>query len=641
MAGKRASKLVLILAVLLSYVAAGIASGADNRVIIEGFDITASVSGTPLKEVYKDHFKIGVGLYGSSIQTDSLNHGAIAEIIKYHFNSTTYTNLMKPGYLLDQVGSIRNYQAGNPEPAVKFDSVIKGLQFCRDNNLQMRGHVLVWHAQTPDWFFREGYLPNGAYVDRETMLFRLESYIRQVLEFTQREYPGVIYAWDVVNEAVEIVPGHYETQTGFNIRTKHGDNEDNLWYKIVGVDYVEKAFEYARKYAADDVKLFYNDYNTFQGAKREAIYRLASYLKSKGLIDGIGMQSYIGLDYPGLSSGSDSYKTALMRFGELGLEIHVTELSIDAGGSSLEQYERQAARYGEVFRILSEVDDVYANITSVTVFGLMDNYILYTNDTQTNRLFDGQLQPKPAFYQVIQPDRPWYITKAMYEGALKFVDGDGRTVQTLLPGEYLVSELNLDFSAIEQLWLAKGYLLEVYANSETDFPVIIIGDDQQIVAPVIESSTRLIVRENNSQNVALNKPVTASHREDRAGRALDGELISSWNVKDQPPYWLSVDLEQEYILTRWVVYHRGGGGVGSSSLDGPLNTADFRLQISNDQIEWHDVDVVEGNNLAKTDRTITPVAARYVRLLITKPSSLDYNREAVIYEFEVYGLEAN
>ena len=100
------SMLVLSLALLLCISAVGSVSGIEEPVIVEGFDITASVTGMPLKEVFKDNFKIGVGLYGNSIQTDSLNHGAIAEIIKYHFNSTTYTNLMKPSYLLDQLGAL-------------------------------------------------------------------------------------------------------------------------------------------------------------------------------------------------------------------------------------------------------------------------------------------------------------------------------------------------------------------------------------------------------------------------------------------------------------------------------------------------------------------------------------------------------
>lgn len=398
------SKLALVCLVVGICVGAGGPMRVASAMVVDGYDITASVSGTPLKEAYSDYFKMGVGLNGSNVQTDTVNSRAMTEIIKYHFNSVTYSNLMKPAYLLDQAGSINNIQNGNPEPAVRFESVIRGLEFSKANDITMRGHVLVWHNQTPEWFFREGYSQSGALVDRETMLARLESYIRQVLEYTQTEYPGVIYAWDVVNEAVEIVAGSYEQESGFNIRTKYDGSRDNLWYRVIGVDYVEKAFEYARKYADPDVKLFYNDYNTFQPSKTEAIYRLASHLKERGLIDGIGMQGYMDLNYPAILSGRDNFKTALSRFAELGLEIHITELSIRTPDSSATAFQRQADRYGLLFRTLVEMDTASggpANITSVTVFGLMDHYLFYANDTTTTRLFDGRLQPKPAFYSVL------------------------------------------------------------------------------------------------------------------------------------------------------------------------------------------------------------------------------------------------
>lgn len=375
-----------------------------KTVIMDGYDLTEAVNGKSLKNAYKDYFMIGVGLNGYNIQTDTLHSAAMSEIIKYQFNSVTYSNLMKPSYMLDQNASIRNYDNGIDQPAVNFSSSIKGLEFCKENNIQMRGHTLVWHNQVPEWFFKEGYQSNGAFVDRDTMLERLESFIKQVLTFTQVKYPGVIYCWDVVNEAVEIVPGSFESKSGFNIRTKHGNNQENLWYKVIGVDYVEKSFEYARKYADKDVKLFYNDYNTFQPDKTAKIYELASYLKSKDLIDGIGMQGYMSLGYPGLKSGGHNVKTAITKFAQLGLEIQITELSISSDDNRMASMEKQAKRYQELFEILADMDTANgnsANITSVTVFGLMDEYMLYENDKNYSRLFDKKLQPKPSFYSIL------------------------------------------------------------------------------------------------------------------------------------------------------------------------------------------------------------------------------------------------
>lgn len=378
-----------------------------DRKIIDGYDITAATTGTRLKDAYSRYFTMGVAINGSQISNSSIMSNAMTEIMKYHFNSTTYSNLMKPSYLLDQRGSIRNYREGITTPAVTFDSVIDGLEFCKDNNIKMRGHVLVWHEQAPDWFFREGYESNGEYVDKETMLLRMESYIRQVLTFVQTEYPGIIYCWDVVNEAVENTQGYYELESGYEIRTQYHSGE-NLWYKVIGVDYVEKAFEFARKYADPTVKLFYNDYNTFQEAKTQSIYDLVFNLKQKGLVDGVGLQGYMNLDYPPINSGTDNFRSALSKLSGLELEIHITELTIRSQDKEAQSFKLQGEKYNELFQLLVEMDKGGggpADIANVTFFALMDEYLFYKNmpnsSPEYHRLFDGNLQPKPAFYDVL------------------------------------------------------------------------------------------------------------------------------------------------------------------------------------------------------------------------------------------------
>ncbi|MDE7297926.1 MAG: endo-1,4-beta-xylanase, partial [Lachnospiraceae bacterium] len=369
--------------------------------IVEDMNIGPATSLTPLKEAYADYFKIGVGLTGYSSSVVMVRSEAMSEIVKYHFNSTTLTNLMKPSYLLNQAGSIENSKNGDGMPAVKFDQCIEALDFCKENGLQMRGHTLVWHAQVPDWFFREGYENGADFVDRDTMLKRMESYIEQVLTFTTENYPGVIYCWDVVNEAVEPGAGAHETETGYCIRTMNGD-EENLWYKVVGADYVEKAFEYARKYAPSDVKLFYNDYNTFQSVKNEKICALLKDLSAKGLVDGVGMQSYLGRKDPDIKGRSGSVQRAIENFAELGLEIQITELTINIDEPDERALLVQAMRYQEMLELLTELDTDgggNANITSVTFFGLMDEYMLYPDNKEYSRLFDGKLQPKEALYR--------------------------------------------------------------------------------------------------------------------------------------------------------------------------------------------------------------------------------------------------
>ncbi len=348
----------------------------------------------PLKDLCNEYFSLGVGMNGSSLSNQTLNIPEYKELSLIHFNSCTMTNLMKSSYILDKAGSQKNAKTGNGEPALSYASIDPTLQWCAETGMKMRGHTLVWHTQAPDWFFREGYTDNGAYVSKETMLFRMESYIKQLLTHVQTEFPGVIYCWDVVNEAVE--PSACDPDSFFMCRTENAGTP-NPWYVTIGQDYVEMAFTYARKYADPDVKLFYNDYNTYQSPKTTGIYDLCKYLKEKSLIDGIGMQGYWGIGYPGTSA----IKAAITKFAELGLEIQITEMSISVDKENEDQFQKQAKKYAEVFKMLLDMDTASggpANITNVTFFGLVDHY--REGDTTNSRLFNSSYEPKPAYYSI-------------------------------------------------------------------------------------------------------------------------------------------------------------------------------------------------------------------------------------------------
>lgn len=341
-----------------------------------------------LKDLCSKYFMLGVGINGSTLQNLTTYDEEYMALVKKHFNSVTMSNLMKSCYILQQKGS---QESEDGMPVLDFTTIDDTLQWCMDNGVQMRGHTLVWHTQAPGWFFREGYQDDGKYVDKETMLARMESYIRQMLEHVQENYPGVIYCWDVVNEAVD--PDKGDKDTDFHCR-KVFDDGDNPWYETIGPEYVEYAFRYARQYADPEVKLFYNDFNTFDSIKRKYIYTLCEGLKEKGLIDGIGMQGYWGLDYPNITA----ITSTINWFARLDVEIQITELSVGVDEETEEQFEKQAKRYREIFVNLKGLDTAgggNANITSVTFFGLKDHYV--EGDKTNARLFDKDNQPKPAY----------------------------------------------------------------------------------------------------------------------------------------------------------------------------------------------------------------------------------------------------
>lgn len=368
----------------------------------------------PVKDIYEKYFKVGAAINGSSYSTMALHHDGMKNILKKHFNSTVLSNLMKPEHLLDEQAS-----KADPDgmPVCHFDSCDDALQFCMDNGIKMRGHTLVWHNQVPTWFFYKDFDTEKELADAETMEKRLESYIRQVITHCQDNYPGVVYCWDVVNECVCVDANSYVvTSGGWKLRaTTLSDNDfthdtaiSNYYYATMGETYVEKAFTYARKYADKDVKLFYNDYNVFLTEKMNNIYLMVSELKEKGLIDGIGLQPTVLMSWPELDSENEgSFRTCLETYAKLGLELQITELSFKMDGKVTDKkLQTQSDRYEEFMSLLLKEDSDNGgncNITSVTVFGICDDYPLYTDFSQNLYLWDKNCDPKPCLYGFVRP----------------------------------------------------------------------------------------------------------------------------------------------------------------------------------------------------------------------------------------------
>lgn len=348
-----------------------------------------------LKDVYSDYFTIG-----NILNYSTFNDEKCIDIVKANFNSITCENEMKPDSLLDLRKCITEPEKYDENPAVDFQRADPILKFAKDNGIKMRGHTLVWYSQTPRALFAENYSvnQNAPLVSRDKMLVRMENYIKNVIEYANTNYPGVIYAWDVVNEAINVDDGEKD-----GLRTKN-----NLWYEVVGPDYIEKAFEFARKYASKDQKLFYNDYSTADKIKCTYITELLSKLKDKGLIDGIGMQSHNTLNSPTIMD----IDTTTREYAKLGLEIQVTELDMAMNTNTEEDLQKQATSYKRLFLFFKKWKDQGINITNVTFWGITDDQSWLNNmngDTEYPLLFDRDYKKKPAFYGVLQdPKIPLY-----------------------------------------------------------------------------------------------------------------------------------------------------------------------------------------------------------------------------------------
>lgn len=340
---------------------------------IELDELFFNMSLPSLAELYAPYFDLGAAIN----QAQVLDTSRMA-FCDHQFNILTHENELKPDSVLD-VNTSRNLaKEDDTAVAVHFNAAKPMLDFCQENGLKVHGHVLVWHSQTPDVFFREGYKSNGDYVSREVMLARMENYIRQVFEYTEANYPGLIVSWDVVNEAVS-------------------DNSSSLresnWTKVVGQDFVNRAFEFARKYAPEGVKLYYNDYSTPYEPKLTGICKLLDSLIAEGNIDGYGFQCHYSTTTP----TPTQVRNAMQKIAAKGLLLRVSELDVGISNTSDVNLTLQAARFADLFQIFVDFAD---QMEAVQVWGLTDDRSWRADEYPL--LFNDRCMPKPAFYSVVE-----------------------------------------------------------------------------------------------------------------------------------------------------------------------------------------------------------------------------------------------
>lgn len=353
------------------------------------------------------------GRAGVCVPMAALSDAARMEIVKGQFNSVTMENEMKPDTFLGNKPNIGE----DGFPVLSFtvpDMMLKEIKAYNDTagkdgrKIMVRGHVLVWHSQTPEWFFHEEYNVDKPYVDQETMLARMESYIKQVMEHYEgadSEYQGMIYAWDVVNEAVNDTDGGMRT--------------DSSWFRVFNSsDFVEQAFVYANRYAPAHIKLFYNDYNDTNPKKADGICRLIEQIKAnpEARIDGMGMQGHYDMDFSDVL-----FKQAAKKYAAVVDEIQITELDLKAsrgfdGENTEEEYRKQAEVYKSLYDAVKSLKQEGVPITAIVFWGTDDRHSWLqsanaaggsTDGTrvQCPLLFDKDYEKKPAFWAFVDDSK--------------------------------------------------------------------------------------------------------------------------------------------------------------------------------------------------------------------------------------------
>ena len=348
--------------------------------------VKAPVLSDTLKTAYIKDFKIGAAV--NTWQLEGAGAYAKAKaLITNQFNSITMENQMKPESLLSKENQTRGTDTN---VLINEEILQKVLKLASDNGLKLRGHTLVWHSQTPEWFFHKDYNVDKSLVSKDVMRQRMESYIKKVLTYCQENYPGVVYAWDVVNEAVN---------DDGTMRTSSN------WYKVYGdAGYVTDAFTFARKYADKDVKLFLNDYNEYAAAKRDRIYQVVKDLYDKGLCDGVGMQSHYSMTSPTIAA----VKVAIQKYNQIDpgkIEIQLTELDIHNTFRTAADQKSVATKYQSLFNMLVDSRrNQKINITGVTFWGLTDGDSWlsdFKGETSYPLLFGADYAAKSAYFAVL------------------------------------------------------------------------------------------------------------------------------------------------------------------------------------------------------------------------------------------------
>ncbi|MBP5580504.1 MAG: endo-1,4-beta-xylanase, partial [Ruminococcus sp.] len=348
----------------------------------------AAPAGKGLKDEFGAYFRVGNILNGNTVK----NSGITGIILKDH-NAIECENETKPDATIVQSGST------NTNVKVSLSRCAAICDFAQKNNLAFRGHTLVWHSQTPEWFFKTDFNNNGSYVNSSTMDQRMESYIKNMFAAYASQYPQLnLYAYDVCNEVINdgtAAQGGLRPTNGTN-----GQNGSSAWVRVYGNNsFVEKAFTYARKYAPSSCQLFYNDYNEFANDKQNCIINtILKPLKEKGLIDGMGMQSHVNAAASNAWGDTNSYLAAMDKYLNLGLDGQVTELdiSVESGRYS---YQDQANKYKAIFKHAMDWNTSHPNgpfVSLVQIWGPNDANS-WLSSGSNGLLYDSNNQPKAAY----------------------------------------------------------------------------------------------------------------------------------------------------------------------------------------------------------------------------------------------------
>ena len=438
---------------------------------------------------------------GTAIMLSEISDDTLMELVEKHFNAVTFGNELKPDALF-------NYQIdGNsvPTKTITFEGeelqvpVVNdagdSLDFSRadamvdkilewnnahpDQKIRIRGHVLVWHSQTQEWFFHENYDITQPYVNKETMNRRLEWFISSVFghyfgKAANGKYDGLFYGWDVVNEAV--IGNTYRTDKVSAAESlneiRHGNNS-SWWHVYKSNEFIINAFKYANKYAPKNVELYYNDFGETDNTKCEGIVKLINDVKSADgtRLDAFGMQAHYNVD--GFSAAQ--FKSVAKKYAQAAGKVQLTELDFKASSTydgtaatKESEYTKMAYCHKNLYEAIKALKEEGTNVSGITVWGVIEpNSWLHSQSNlgggasgsaQCPLLFDGNYKAKPAYWA--------YVDATKLQPAIQKV-----TITEAKDGNIAGETYTIDQGAVQAefipVWDADGLTVQVKVKDTT------------------------------------------------------------------------------------------------------------------------------------------------------------------------------
>nr|AGV40653.1 XYN-L1 [Pseudopithomyces chartarum] len=308
--------------------------------------------------------RAGLDYFGTAIDNVVLDNKQYTSIAnnRSEFGQVTPSNGQKWMY----IGPTRNkfnYTLGDQitKPATR-------------NRQLKRCHNFVWHNQLPEW------LTSGNWTKTELIKI-MENHIKN----EARHYYNDCFAWDVVNEA-------FEDDATATLRK-------SIWLNVIGPEYIELAFKFARKYTKPGTKLYYNDYAIERvNNKSRAVETLAKdFIKRRIPIDGIGLQAHYTV---GRAPTYDEQKATHKMFNKLGLETSLTELDVRI---QLPDNATTQALQGAVYANSTKACLDAKDCVGITVWDFWDP-VSWVPDTFPGFgnacIWDKDFKKKPAYYAV-------------------------------------------------------------------------------------------------------------------------------------------------------------------------------------------------------------------------------------------------